>query len=52
MPVKRLFGHKHQQEEGQKKSKEELAMLCAAFHPTQPWLLTGGADGQIGVFIY
>ncbi|CAD5205814.1 unnamed protein product [Bursaphelenchus okinawaensis] len=50
VPVKRLFGHKHQQEE--LKSKDQLAMLCAAFHPTQPWLMTGGQDGQIGLFIY
>ncbi|KAI6217676.1 Ribosome biogenesis protein BOP1-like protein [Aphelenchoides fujianensis] len=51
VPVKRLFGHKHQQEEV-KKDKEQLAMLSAVFHPTQPWLLTGGADGQIGLFVY
>jgi hypothetical protein len=49
--VKRLFGHKHQQEEHQS-DKEKLAMLTAVFHPTQPWLLTGGADGQIGLFVY
>ncbi|CAD5207750.1 unnamed protein product [Bursaphelenchus xylophilus] len=50
VPVKRLFGHKHQQEE--KKSKDQLAMLSTVFHPTQPWLITGGQDGQIGLFIY
>ncbi|KAI6204008.1 Ribosome biogenesis protein BOP1-like protein [Aphelenchoides besseyi] len=51
VPVKRLFGHKHQQEEI-KKDKEHLAILSTVFHPTLPWLITGGADGQIGVFIY
>ncbi|KAI3420260.1 hypothetical protein GPALN_003576 [Globodera pallida] len=33
-------------------SNERLAILCAVFHPTQPWLFTSGADGQIALFTY
>ncbi|KAL3072756.1 hypothetical protein niasHS_017730 [Heterodera schachtii] len=33
-------------------SNDRLAILCAVFHPTQPWLLTSGADGQIALFTY
>lgn len=33
-------------------SNERLAILCAVFHPTQPWLITSGADGQIALFSY
>uniref|UniRef100_A0A915CU60 BOP1 N-terminal domain-containing protein n=1 Tax=Ditylenchus dipsaci TaxID=166011 RepID=A0A915CU60_9BILA len=68
VPVKRLYGHKLQaqkeaklaaaEEEGASglsvkvQSAEKLAILSAVFHPTQPWLVTAGADGQIGLFSY
>ncbi|KAL7074086.1 hypothetical protein ACQ4LE_006490 [Meloidogyne hapla] len=29
-----------------------LSILCATFHPIQPWLITSGADGQIALFTY
>jgi ribosome biogenesis protein ERB1 len=28
----------------------QLGILTTAFHPTQPWIFTGGADGKI--FLY
>jgi WD40 repeat protein len=34
----------------EKLNNDRLAILCACFHPTQPWLLTSGADGQIALF--
>uniref|UniRef100_A0A0N4Z2B7 Ribosome biogenesis protein BOP1 homolog n=1 Tax=Parastrongyloides trichosuri TaxID=131310 RepID=A0A0N4Z2B7_PARTI len=43
IPVKKLHGHK---------TDGNLTMLCCTFHPIQPWLITAGADGQIGVFTY
>ncbi|KAI1730763.1 BOP1NT domain-containing protein [Ditylenchus destructor] len=42
VPVKRLYVH----------SADKLAILSSVFHPTQPWLITAGADGQIGLFSY
>jgi ribosome biogenesis protein ERB1 len=42
VPVKKL--------EGQHAVTNKLGVLTAAFHPTQPWLFTGGADGKI--FLY
>uniref|UniRef100_A0A0N5BT65 Ribosome biogenesis protein BOP1 homolog n=1 Tax=Strongyloides papillosus TaxID=174720 RepID=A0A0N5BT65_STREA len=43
IPVKKLHGHK---------TGESLTILNCVFHPIQPWLITAGADGQIGVFTY
>uniref|UniRef100_A0A0N5AXR2 WD_REPEATS_REGION domain-containing protein n=1 Tax=Syphacia muris TaxID=451379 RepID=A0A0N5AXR2_9BILA len=43
VPVKKLFGHS---------SKGNLGVLCTVFHPTQPWLVTAGADGLIALFSY
>ncbi len=34
------------------KKTQGLAILSVTFHPTQPWLLTAGADGKIGLFSY
>lgn len=31
---------------------QKLAILAVTFHPTRPWLLTAGADGNIGLFSY
>jgi len=31
---------------------QRLAILDVTFHPTRPWLLTAGADGNIGLFSY
>ncbi|WKX88061.1 hypothetical protein Q1695_008017 [Nippostrongylus brasiliensis] len=42
-PVKRLRGHT---------SVNGLSMLDAVWHPTQPWLITAGADGTIALFSY
>jgi ribosome biogenesis protein ERB1 len=33
-----------------KMTKPNLTILSVVFHPSQPWLITGGADGQIGLF--
>jgi ribosome biogenesis protein ERB1 len=60
VPVKRLFAHKLNakktaQEEADANGtahKHELAILATMFHPTQPWLITAGADGLIGLFSY
>lgn len=67
IPVKRLFGHKCKAQKALKEAKkneeisennelirsaDELAILSAVFHPTQAWLFTAGADGQIGLFSY
>jgi ribosome biogenesis protein ERB1 len=41
VPVKILRGHT---------ITNKLGVLTSAFHPTQPWLFTGGADGKI--FLY
>ncbi len=41
VPVKILRGHEIQ---------NKLGVLSLAFHPTQPWIFTGGADGRI--FLY
>uniref|UniRef100_A0A8R1HWE6 WD_REPEATS_REGION domain-containing protein n=2 Tax=Caenorhabditis japonica TaxID=281687 RepID=A0A8R1HWE6_CAEJA len=43
-PVKRLRGHE--------KTSDDLSMLHATWHPTQPWLITAGADGTIALFTY
>ncbi|KAH7723879.1 Protein Y48B6A.1 [Aphelenchoides avenae] len=57
VPVKRLFAHKttakkSAQESGEKPKSPELSILSTVFHPTQPWLITAGADGLIGLFSY
>lgn len=66
VPVKRLYGHRLQTEKeleanranGEAISTDKsttvprLAILDVTFHPTQPWLLTAGADGNIGLFSY
>ena len=41
VPVKILKGHE---------VVDDLGVLDCAFHPTQPWILTSGADGNI--FLY
>lgn len=41
VPVKILRGHK---------VTNKLGVLTVAFHPTQPWIFTGGADGKILLF--
>lgn len=41
VPVKILRGHT---------VTKKLGVLTVAFHPTQPWLFTGGADGKIFLF--
>lgn len=41
VPVKILRGHE---------VTKKLGVLTVAFHPTQPWLFSGGADGRI--FLY
>jgi ribosome biogenesis protein ERB1 len=41
VPVKILRGHT---------VTKKLGVLTLAFHPTQPWLFTGGADGKIFLF--
>jgi ribosome biogenesis protein ERB1 len=41
VPVKILRGHT---------ITKKLGVLTVAFHPTQPWLFTGGADGKIFLF--
>lgn len=66
VPVKRLYGHALQAQKAVKEAKQrkngddiegvkaadQLAILSAIFHPIQPWLITAGADGQIGLFSY
>ncbi|KAK6034220.1 hypothetical protein COOONC_28278, partial [Cooperia oncophora] len=42
-PVKRLRGHT---------VVDGLSMLDTVWHPTQPWLITAGADGTIALFSY
>jgi ribosome biogenesis protein ERB1 len=41
VPVKILRGHT---------VTKKLGVLTLAFHPTQPWVFTGGADGKIILF--
>jgi ribosome biogenesis protein ERB1 len=41
VPVKILRGHT---------VRNKLGVLNLSFHPTQPWLFTGGADGRIFLF--
>jgi len=41
VPVKILRGHS---------IENKLGVLTLAFHPSQPWLFTGGADGRIFLF--
>lgn len=41
VPVKILHGHT---------IANKLGVLTIAFHPTQPWIFTGGADGKIILF--
>jgi len=65
VPVKRLYGHRLQTDKepsrvngdkeslpGKSETTFKLAILAVTFHPTQPWLLTAGADGNIGLFSY
>ena len=41
VPVKILRGHK---------IVNKVGVLASEFHPTQPWIFTGGADGTIKLF--
>ena len=41
VPVKILKGHD---------VVNKLGVLSIAFHPTQPWLFSGGSDGEIHLF--
>lgn len=41
VPVKILKGHSQ---------VDDLGILACEFHPTQPWLFTSGADGQLLLF--
>lgn len=41
VPVKILKGHA---------VRNRLGVLALAFHPTQPWLFSGGSDGRILLF--
>ncbi|KAF4533301.1 hypothetical protein B566_EDAN004422 [Ephemera danica] len=41
VPVKRLCYHE---------KKDDYGVFCAAFHPTQPWLFSGGADATIRLY--
>lgn len=43
VPVKIVTGHSN-------KSTMKVALTQCAFHPTQPWILTGPADGSISLF--
>lgn len=53
VPVKRLFAHRPQKKKvKEEKEQAKLTILDVMFHPTQPWLLTAGADGTIGLFAY
>ncbi|PAV90455.1 hypothetical protein WR25_14603 isoform L [Diploscapter pachys] len=40
-PVKRLYPHQ---------AADDLSVLDVAWHPTQPWLLTAGANGTVALF--
>ncbi|XP_059487702.1 ribosome biogenesis protein BOP1 homolog [Neocloeon triangulifer] len=40
-PVKKLQYHTR---------KDDYGVFCAAFHPTQPWLFSGGADNTIRLY--
>ena len=40
VPVKILRGHQQQNHEG---------VLCCTFHPSQPWIFTCGADGEVAL---
>lgn len=41
VPVKILRGHT---------TTDRLGTMCVVFHPTQPWIFSGGADGVINLF--
>jgi len=41
VPLKILKGHK---------IKDHLGVMAVAFHPTQPWLFSAGADGDVHLF--
>ena len=41
VPVKILRGHS---------VTKKLGVLTVAFHPNQPWIFSGGADGKIFLF--
>ena len=38
VPVKQLRGHTRY---------DDFGVMAVTWHPTQPWLLSGGADGYI-----
>lgn len=42
LPVRKLHVHNVK--------NNGLSILCAIFHPSQPWLITAGADGLIALF--
>jgi ribosome biogenesis protein ERB1 len=44
VPVKVLRGH------AVTKQQNNLGALSMVFHPTQPWLFSAGADGNIHLF--
>ena len=41
VPLKILKAHK---------VADHLGTMCVAFHPTQPWLFSGGADGTVALY--
>ena len=41
VPVKILRGHT---------ITKEVGVMCLAFHPTQPWVFSGGADGKVVLY--
>uniref|UniRef100_A0A7E4VYA7 Ribosome biogenesis protein BOP1 homolog n=1 Tax=Panagrellus redivivus TaxID=6233 RepID=A0A7E4VYA7_PANRE len=47
IPVKRLSAYC-----GSKKGNHDLTILSTIWHATQPWLITGAADGLISLFSY
>ena len=44
VPVKILSGHEINV------TKKKLGVLANVFHPTQPWIFTAGADGNIHLY--
>lgn len=45
VPVKIVTGHSNKSQNGNR-----IALTQCAFHPTQPWILTGTIDGSISLF--
>ena len=41
VPLKILKGHK---------VTDHLGVMAVAFHPTQPWLFSAGADGTVQLY--